>query len=83
MEASFYRHFKSKFDVVIRAQFSVASADVCNDTGQILAAGSLKINCTEVNVGEATPPLVAAKLAISLGADKLILEGDSLVTIRS
>lgn len=74
---------KANFDVAVRAEFSVASAAISNDTGQVLAAGSLKLYSTKVNVGEAAAALLAAKLAISLGADRLILKGDSLITVTA
>jgi hypothetical protein len=72
---------KANFDVAVRTKLSVALSMVCNDTCQTLAASSLKINSIEVNVGEATTAtLLTSDLAFSLGADKLLLRGDSLAT---
>jgi hypothetical protein len=74
---------KANFDVAFRTNFFVALTVVCNDTGQLLAAGSLKINSIKVNIGVATATLLTANLVFSLGADKLLLGGDSLVTVMA
>jgi hypothetical protein len=46
-----------------------------------VVASSLKLISTDVNVGEAKAALLATKLALSINASHLILEGDSLITI--
>jgi hypothetical protein len=46
-----------------------------------VVASSLKLISTDVNVGEAKAALLAKKLALSINASHLILEGDSLITI--
>jgi len=61
---------KANFDVAFRTNFFVALTVVCNDTGHLKSGG-------------ATATLLTANLVFSLGADKLLLGGDSLVTVMA
>ncbi|GLT71069.1 hypothetical protein SLA2020_431110 [Shorea laevis] len=75
---------KVNFDVAVRSNFMVAAAVITDHDGCLLSAVARKIPLLDINAGEAK----AALLAIETTADlyplsKIILEGDSLVTIMA
>jgi hypothetical protein len=83
LDASSFRHFKSKFWCCYYRKALYGFGCGCNDIGQTLVVGSLKINSTDASVGKAIATLLADNLAFSLSADKLLLEEDSLVSVMA
>jgi hypothetical protein len=69
-----------------KIHFSVGSAIICNNSGHIMAAGPLKLSSTDIMTlmwVKLLLHLLASKMAISLDARNLILEGDSLITLMA
>jgi hypothetical protein len=73
------RFFKANFDVAVRDSFSVAAGVICDSSGSIIFAATLKLPSTDALLGEASAALLASRLASSAGLDNISLEGDSLL----
>jgi hypothetical protein len=74
-------YLKVNFDVAIRPNFAVAASTLRDHEGNFLAVNSLKLPPMEVAMGEAHAALLASRIAVSFGCSRLIIEGDSLLTI--
>jgi hypothetical protein len=66
---------KVNFTVAIKPKFSITSAVIGDEYGKEIAASSLKLNSSKVNVRGAKASLLATNLALSNGSKSLILEG--------
>ena len=69
------------FDVAIRPNFAVAATTLRDHEGNFLAVNSLKLPPMEVAMGESHAALLASRIIVSFGRSRLIIEGDSLLTI--
>ena len=74
---------KLNFEVATKDDFVVTAAVLSNDKGDILLAFTKKLNSLNVNKGEVMTALTRVDFALFNGCSKLMLEGDSLVTIMA
>ncbi|GLT71435.1 hypothetical protein SLA2020_434520 [Shorea laevis] len=75
---------KFNFDVAVRRDFMVAAATVSDHDGSLLWATAKKIPLMDINAGETQAALLAVETATKFyPSSKLILEGDSLMTITA
>lgn len=66
---------KVNFNVAVKPKFSITSAVIGDEYGKVIAASSLKLNSSKVNVRGPKASLLATNLALSNESKSLILEG--------
>jgi hypothetical protein len=64
---------KGNFDVAIRGSFAVVAAVLSDDMGDIVAAATQRLTCTEALQGEALAALLTSRLAASFGCNLFFL----------
>ncbi|XP_059436361.1 uncharacterized protein LOC132169326 [Corylus avellana] len=74
-------YVKGNFDVAVKGSFAVVAAVISDDMRNIISVATQKLNSTDVLQGEASVALLAARLVVSSGCDKLMLEGDALLVV--
>jgi hypothetical protein len=67
--------------VVVRDSFAVTAVVISDSSGNIIMAATQRLHFTDILVGEASAALLTYRLALSLGYDHFIIEGDALLVI--
>jgi hypothetical protein len=67
--------------VAIRDSFAVTAVVISDSSGNIIMAATQRLHSTDILVGEVSAALLTSQLALSLGYDHFIIEGDALLVI--